>query len=89
MIPSRSGAPVLRWSRQRRTARRWALVYNQIGEIVLDIVTLIRYTVGTVKNCESGPSTGSGRAGQAAAAARFVWAWIPALTGRSSTIPRE
>jgi hypothetical protein len=27
---------------------------NHIGKKVLDIVTLIRYTTGTVKNCESG-----------------------------------
>ena len=29
---------------------------NQVGKIVVDSVTLIRYTVGTVKNCESGRS---------------------------------
>jgi hypothetical protein len=29
---------------------------NQLGKIIVDSVTLIRYTVGTVKNCESGRS---------------------------------
>jgi hypothetical protein len=42
------------------------LINNLSGEKLLDIVTLIRYNLGTVRNCESGLSPSGGQA-------RFLW----------------
>lgn len=45
-----------------------------MGKIRFDIVTLIRYTVGTVRNCESGPEPArNGPAPQKAFRPVFIW----------------
>ena len=42
---------------------------NRLGEKQLDIVTLFRYTTGTVKNCDSG------RAPSGATGPKPFWEW--------------
>src|SRR3954471_24258977 len=64
-------------SRSRERFRGPDPAFNQIGKIILDIVTLIRYTLGTVKNCESGPSACSGRAAPPGVRPFFIGVKVP------------